>query len=301
MIDEGLRPKMGFKETDDLLPGRISGDTSELIEKGLLTAVGLLSVVTIAFGVYKGFATGHHEHVFMAFVTGMCLGQFAWIVRLYLQDVLQDRKLVYYCWITMVMVATTGLTYSTGWGIIPPTAAEQALQSCNIGDSNTCYNSAIGGSGCMKFASNLVAKPGVNQTRGWKCQAFNPGATLSWNILFPTSSGNVSTSMVSTAIGTCGLRADACLQSAIRNCSHSPRAAFQASAPTAPTIPVAVDNNDISQGSFTTVASSLRNNNAALDSPQSTTQATETTLDHALEAMDSSGVTTTTEPATTPN
>jgi len=200
-----------------------------MVEKFAVVGLGLLAVSAVILGVVEGISSSHHEHVVMAIVTGLVFGQFAAILRLYRQDVLQSTKLVYYSWCVTLMVSACTLMYATNWGIVPPTAEQQALTTCEssglYGAGSSCYNSALGAGSCMKFPTSMTGGGAYVPPRGNgthtplndKCFVFGQGLPFTWQKLFQIQSGNVTAAGIGLALNGCGLQADHCLKQGLEN------------------------------------------------------------------------------------
>lgn len=98
----------------DLLPKRLESGEMQSCERYIAYATMLLAacsaIVCIAFGVKE-----HIQHVIMGAVIALVGVQFFYICRLYKNDVLQDRKVVYLSAVVTIAVCAAGLIYATSW------------------------------------------------------------------------------------------------------------------------------------------------------------------------------------------
>jgi len=150
---------MVYERVDDLLPQRLGGTPMAIAEQLSLFVVTALTLACTIYGIVQGFSSGHHEHIVMGIVCILTFIQFAMILRLYRQDVLQDRKVIYYGGFTQFLIASCGLMYMASWGVAPLGPIVEAVTRCDARAStgaSTCYvNQKDSMSTCLNLGGNL--------------------------------------------------------------------------------------------------------------------------------------------------
>eukprot|EP00038_Savillea_parva_P007699 m.171951 g.171951 ORF g.171951 m.171951 type:complete len:282 (-) comp13450_c0_seq1:1689-2534(-) len=219
----------------DLLPGRIQSEWSELFERTAAAVILIVVVAATILGVVMGFQNGRSEHIFMAGVLVMVTANWMLITRKYLQDVFQERNIVYFGGLVVLFVATATMLYAVNWGQLD-NPVEKALLSCTAGQTSACYNPAVKNqietSGCIRFPSALAggggsggrpgppgppgpAPPPPTAPLGSRCMAWN-NVSFSFQGLFqsPPKNTTIQCSQASQALQACGISV---------NCSTAPR------------------------------------------------------------------------------
>ena len=98
------------------MPPRVSAsDMWQKIELGFFALIGTLNVSAITVSAIF-MVTTHPEHLSSAISTFFSLALFVVIVRLYIKDELQDRKIVYLAAFVCLTASCSALIYAAHWG-----------------------------------------------------------------------------------------------------------------------------------------------------------------------------------------
>mmetsp|Transcript_6755 Transcript_6755/g.17393 ORF Transcript_6755/g.17393 Transcript_6755/m.17393 type:complete len:262 (+) Transcript_6755:81-866(+) len=217
------------KGSYDLLPGRIQSEWSVLFERTAGFVIGLVVLAAVIIAVVEGFGNGRPEHVFMAVVLSLLAVFWTLVTRRYLQDVFQERNIVYFGGFTLLLVATATMMYALHWGKIPLTPEQEALQGCTSDTTASCYNPLVvnpttGAGGCIKFPRALTGgsggggggrEPPSSAPKGSSCMVFNNN-TMTFAALFSPAPSNatIQCQFASQALQKCGISV---------NCTTGPR------------------------------------------------------------------------------
>ncbi len=98
----------------ELYPSRLDSPIVQTAEKIVAVVTTLLAVATVIVCIVEGMRF-HTEHILMGGLVGLSCLQTLWVGRLYLQDVIQNRWVIYYGLVVTILACATGLLYATSW------------------------------------------------------------------------------------------------------------------------------------------------------------------------------------------
>eukprot|EP00056_Hartaetosiga_gracilis_P016346 m.4768 g.4768 ORF g.4768 m.4768 type:complete len:199 (+) comp3978_c0_seq1:41-637(+) len=167
----------------ELFPKRVGGGSMQTVEKVLFYG-GLVfgfatACVCIAFG-----ALYHIQHLIIGVAILLVGGLFYLLLRGYLKDTMQDRKLVFYACFCLYFVSVSGLLYSVQWQKEADPfhgCTGWFLQNGNGGECGTtfpttvktyerCYSFRNATASQPMIATILNGLPGTNKTNKVTCQ-----------------------------------------------------------------------------------------------------------------------------------
>eukprot|EP00055_Hartaetosiga_balthica_P007337 m.25043 g.25043 ORF g.25043 m.25043 type:complete len:210 (-) comp5725_c0_seq1:1150-1779(-) len=181
----------------ELFPKRVGGGSMQTVEKvlfyGALVFGFAVACVCIAFG-----ALYHVQHLIIGIAILLVGGLFYLLLRGYLKDTFQDRKIVFYACFCLYFISVSGLLYSIQWQKTPDAfhgCTGWYLPSGNGGQCATTFPTSVKTyERCYFFRNATVATPmiatilnglpGVNKSsiptcqiaRTWvsQCTGFDP-------------------------------------------------------------------------------------------------------------------------------
>lgn len=183
-----------------LYPSRMDSDALQIVEKLMAGLILLLGVASAIYCCIMGMKY-HPEHLVLAVILVVCIIEFMLMARLYKNDILQDRKVVYLSGLIVLMIACVGFMYGAAWVPVSSSSfhgcpAQNFYSSAKRNSSTSQY----GGGTCMQYT---LPPPVASSSQ---CAVISNVTTPSWLVspmALPLNSSLLTCTTVTAALSRC--------------------------------------------------------------------------------------------------